>query len=159
MFRLGLISDTHGFLDARVARLLAGVNHIVHAGDVGSTDIIRKLEAIAPVTVVTGNCDSGLPYREIEVVQTGERKVIVQHIVDPRKLDLALQRRIDCEHPDAVVFGHTHRAFTQRVGKVLFVNPGYAGKPRFTLPRSIAVLSWRPSSKMDLEFLPLTEVE
>lgn len=142
MPRLGLISDTHGFLDPQVADLFAGVDHILHAGDIGWPQIILELEAIAPVTAVTGNTDHGLPYRETEVVRMAGQTFLVQHIVNPRRLEERLQRRISQERAGIVVFGHTHETCCERANGVLFVNPGSAGKARFGKPRTVAVLHW-----------------
>jgi uncharacterized protein len=139
--RIGVISDTHNHLDPLVPRLFAGVDHIVHAGDIGLPWILLELEEIAPVTAVTGNNDEGLEYGETALVQLADRKFLVHHIVDPRKPSPALTQRIIRENPDVVVFGHTHKRFCETIGNVLFFNPGYAGKPRFGAPRSVAVLN------------------
>jgi hypothetical protein len=138
--KIGVISDTHNFLDPRVPALFAGVDHILHAGDIGLPWLILELEKIAPVTAVLGNTDAAIPFNETEVVQLAGRKFLVRHIVDPRSPAETLQRRLAREQPDVVVFGHTHKPFCEAVGRTLFFNPGYAGKPRFALPRSIAIL-------------------
>jgi hypothetical protein len=140
--RLGLISDTHGFLDPRVLDLLAGVDHILHAGDVGPPRILLELESLAPVTAVSGNTDHGLACRETEVVSVQDRKFLVHHIVNPHRLTEALARHLEAARPDVVVFGHTHEPFCQTVGGVLFVNPGSAGRARFGKPRTLAILHW-----------------
>lgn len=138
--KIGLISDTHNFLDPRVAELFAGVEHILHAGDIGQQKIILELERIAPVTVVLGNNDLGLPYAETEVTELAGQKFLVHHIVTPTSLTERLQRRVELAQPDWVIFGHTHEACDKTVGKVRFINPGYSGKPRFNQPRSVALL-------------------
>ncbi len=142
MLKLGIISDTHNFLDPRIARLFAGVDHILHGGDVGLPSIVLALETIAPVTVVLGNTDdSTLGYRLTEVVELGRRKFLVQHIVNPRCLTDDLRDRISREQPDVVVFGHTHKPFCESIDGVLYFNPGYAGKSRFGMERSVAILN------------------
>jgi putative phosphoesterase len=138
--KIGVLSDTHDYLDPQVPRLFCGVDHIVHAGDVGLPWLLLQLEAIAPVTAVLGNTDTDIGLRETEVVHLAERKFLVHHIVDPHRLDERLRRRIDRERPAVVVFGHTHRPFCDTIDGVLFFNPGYAGKPRFGLPRRVAIL-------------------
>ncbi len=140
--RLGLISDTHGFLDPQVPARFAGVQHILHAGDIGPSQLILRLETIAPVTAVTGNTDHGLPYRETEVVTLFGRKLLVHHIVDPHRPSDLLQARLAREQPDVVVFGHTHETHCERIGTTLFVNPGSAGRARFGKPRTLAFLHW-----------------
>jgi uncharacterized protein len=141
MLSIGVISDTHGHLDPRLPELFKGVDHILHAGDIGLPWLILELEEIAPVTAVLGNCDTGLSYKETELVTLANRKFLLHHIVDVNNPDEKIKRRIIRENPDVVVFGHTHKRFCQTVGETLFFNPGYAGKPRFALPRSVAVLS------------------
>jgi uncharacterized protein len=138
--RIGVISDTHDFLDPRVKELFAGVDHILHAGDVGTVWITFQLEQIAPVTAVIGNTDGGLSFKETEVVELEGRKFLMQHIVNPHVPDEKLRRHIATHRPDAVIFGHTHKAFDQMVKGVRFFNPGYAGRPKFSQPRSVALL-------------------
>jgi len=141
MFKIGVISDTHNFLDPQVQKLFAGVDHILHAGDIGMPRIILDLESIAPVTSVMGNTDDpAFNYRMTEIVTLAQRKFLVHHIVNPHHLTNDLQRRIDRERPDVVVFGHTHKPFSEQIGRTLFFNPGYAGKQRFELERSVALL-------------------
>ncbi len=138
--KIGVISDTHGHLDPRIPELFAGVEHILHAGDIGAPSIILELENIAPVTAVLGNNDFGLNFRETEVVQLSGKKFLVHHIVHPPHPEEDIRRRITREVPDVVVFGHTHKAFSENLGATLYFNPGYAGKPRFRLERSVALL-------------------
>jgi putative phosphoesterase len=141
MTRIGIISDTHGHLDPKIPELFKGVNHILHAGDIGLPWLILQLEDIAPVTAVSGNTDAGLEYKETEVVQLDGRKFLLHHVVDVISPSEKLQRRLIRENPDVVVFGHTHKRFCETIGQVLFFNPGYAGKTRFNLPRSVAILN------------------
>ena len=138
--KLGVISDTHNFLDPNVGELFAGVEHILHAGDIGNAGIISQLEAIAPVTAVYGNTDMGLPFKETEVVTLAGRKFLVHHIVNPLALHDRLKERLARERPQVVVFGHTHKQFCRTMNGILFFNPGYAGKVKFGLQRSAAIL-------------------
>lgn len=139
--RIGVISDTHNFFDAEIPSLFAGVEHIIHAGDIGQPAILQALEEIAPVTAVAGNTDDpGFRYPLTEVVELGGLKFLVHHIVDPRALEDSLQSRIKRVLPDVVVFGHSHKPFCETVDGILFFNPGAAGKARFGLPRTLAVL-------------------
>ena len=148
---LGLISDTHDFLDPRVPSLFQGVEHILHAGDIGRASIILALERIAPVTAVLGNTDAGLDVRETELVELDGRKFLLHHIVDVREPHESLQHRIEVETPDVVVFGHTHKPHDETIGVTRYLNPGYAGKPRFNLPRSVALLHCGPDG-VQVEF-------
>jgi len=139
--KIGVVSDTHNFLDPRVLELFQGVDHILHGGDVGLPSTILQLEQIAPVTAVLGNTDDpSHRYRLTETIDLAGRKFLVHHIVNPRALDEALEKRIKWEKPDVVVFGHTHKPFCEQIGEVLFFNPGYAGKSRFGMERSAAIL-------------------
>jgi len=152
--KIGLISDTHGFFDLKVPEIFADVSHILHAGDIGGDSIVAELGAVAPVTAVLGNTDGSPTFRLTEVVALGQRKFLVHHIVNPHALKENLQFQIARERPDAVVFGHTHKAFCETIGGVLYLNPGYAGKPKFGVERSVAILHC-DETEIRPEFLPL----
>ncbi len=136
--RIGVISDTHGLLRPEAREFLRGCNHIIHAGDVGSENVLRELSVIAPVTVVRGNNDQGpwataLP--ETELVQFGELFVYVIH--DLAQLDIEPQ----AAGVGVVVSGHSHQPAIQERNAVLYVNPGSAGPRRFKLPIAVAELN------------------
>ena len=152
--KLALISDTHNHLDARVPEIFAGVDHILHAGDVGLSSILAELELIAPVTAVLGNNDSDLPIRETAVVTLGGKKFLVHHIVTPGFGPALIRERIQAESPDVVVFGHSHQMHAEQIGPTLFLNPGYAGRPRFRLERSVALLEIN-DGEISHRFIPL----
>jgi putative phosphoesterase len=152
--RLGIISDTHDFLDPRVPELFAGVDHILHGGDVGLPRLLLELRQIAPVTAVLGNTDAGVQLELTEVVELAGRKFLLHHIVNPRLPGDDLKARLARERPDVVVFGHTHRPFCERIGGTLFFNPGYAGRPKFGLARSVAILHC-DEKELRHEFIPL----
>lgn len=153
--KIGVISDTHNFFDPRIPSLFAGVEHILHAGDIGLPGILRELKEIAPVTAVSGNTDDpGFHYRETELVELGGMRFLVHHIVDPHRISEALKSRITRDRPDVVVFGHTHKPFCQRLEGRMFFNPGYAGNSRFGMPRSLAVLQCQ-DGEIRAEYRPL----
>jgi len=153
--RIGIISDTHGYFDPQVAERFAGVDHILHAGDVGTLDVLRELRALAPVTVVLGNVDfPEMGLRLTECVELAGKKFLLHHIVNPQHLGEDLQSSMAQLQPDVVVFGHSHIAFQKRLRGVLFFNPGYAGKPRFNQPRSLA-LAHLEAQGLRFESLPL----
>jgi uncharacterized protein len=135
---IGVVSDTHGLVRREALDALAGVAHIVHAGDVGSADVLTALERIAPVTAVRGNNDHGawaerLPERA--TVEIGGIRLLVVHdreAVGTAELD---------DGVDVLVTGHSHRPRIQRWASALHVNPGSAGPRRFTLPVTVARLS------------------
>jgi putative phosphoesterase len=152
--KIGVISDTHGFLDPRVEKIFAGVAHILHAGDIGNPVIELELKFIAPVTVVLGNTDLGLDFKETEIVTLAGRQFLVHHIVNPRALSEAMTARIQHSRPDVIVFGHTHKTFAETVDGIFFFNPGYAGKPKFGAERSVALLHCG-EKEIRHEFIPL----
>ncbi len=152
--KIGVISDTHDYFDPHILQLFHGVDHILHAGDVGMQIIIFDLEQIAPTTAVLGNTDLGNPLRLTELVTVGELKILVQHIVNPFALDEKLQARITRSRPDVVVFGHTHKAFNEVINGVRFFNPGYSGRPKHATPRSVAILHCE-GKNIRAEMLPL----
>ena len=139
--RIGILSDTHGLLRPEVFDRLAGVDHILHAGDVGPAELLVELEAIAPVTAVWGNTD-GWEVRdrvpEVARVELGGVRAVVVHGM---QLGSPTPEAVAAAHPDAglVVFGHSHRPVIRRVGSTLAVNPGSAGPRRFSLPVTLAV--------------------
>jgi uncharacterized protein len=134
---VGVISDTHGLLRPEAVDALAGVDVIVHAGDVGSHAVLVGLRRIAPVLAVRGNNDreawaAALP--EIVVTDVGAARVCVVHDLTGLDLDPGRQRI------DVVISGHSHRPCVERRGRVLLLNPGSAGPRRFRLPVSVARL-------------------
>jgi putative phosphoesterase len=152
--KIGVVSDTHDFLDPRILELFQGVDHILHAGDVGMQIIVFELEQIAPTTAVLGNTDLGNPLKLTEIVTLGDLKFLVHHIVNPYAPDDKLKARLTRSRPDVVVFGHTHKAFNEVIGGVRFLNPGYAGKPKFGTERSVAILHCE-GKDIRVEFVPL----
>jgi putative phosphoesterase len=140
---VGVVSDTHSHLYPRVVQLLEGVDHIIHAGDVGSAEVLRALRAIAPVIAVRGNCDldgwaNTLPSR-VEVELAGVR-IVVAHVALRPEGGSSGQAMV-------VVSGHSHIASLEQRGPVLYLNPGSAGPRRFGRPRTIAQLEiWPPAA-------------
>lgn len=141
--RIGIVSDTHGLLRPRLFELLDGVDHILHAGDLGAIELLTELEAIAPVTIVWGNTD-GMDVRarvpEMATVQLGEVTAAVMH---GHQLGSPNPRAVAAEHPsaDLVVFGHSHHPVIEYAQGVLAVNPGSAGPRRFNQPVTLVVAS------------------
>src|ERR671932_278234 len=145
---IGVISDTHGKLDERVFELFAGVRRIIHAGDIGDEELIWRLERIAPVIAVRGNTDADtlcFPTERMAVV--GGRTFYVRHqFATAEKLSAAQQRLIEQRMPDAVIFGHSHQAYSGHWRGTLLFNPGSAGPKRFKLPRSVGILELHEDS-------------
>jgi uncharacterized protein len=136
-FRIGIISDTHGLLRPEAEARLAGVDHIVHGGDIGHSDVIAALRRIAPVTAIRGNVDTGdwaREYAETELLRLADRSIFVVHDLKTLRIDpVALGI-------DVVVSGHSHVPKIDTVGGVLYLNPGSAGRRRFRLPITLATL-------------------
>jgi putative phosphoesterase len=135
--RVGLISDTHGLLRPQALDFLRGSDHIIHAGDITGPEILAPLAAIAPLTVVRGNNDRGAWARtlpETAVLRLGPVAIYVIHDIKDLPLDPAR------EGMRVVVSGHSHRPTRRERDGVLYVNPGSAGRRRFTLPISVGEL-------------------
>ncbi|MFC1492176.1 metallophosphoesterase family protein [Nitrospinota bacterium] len=137
--RLVILSDTHGRLPREVLRACEGADHIVHAGDVGSEDILHELGAVAPVTAVCGNVDRSemIPLRAW--VDVGKWRVLVQHIVWERGGPSAeIRDLISRESIDLLIFGHSHEPLCRQMDDLVFLNPGSCGPKRFSLPMTYA---------------------
>jgi putative phosphoesterase len=129
--RIGLISDTHGLLRPEALDFLAGSDHIVHGGDIGNPDILERLAGIAPLTVVRGNNDTAAWAKAIPETARLELGGVSIYVIHDLKA-------LDIDAPAAgvrvVVSGHSHKPACFERGGVLYVNPGSAGRRRFTLP-------------------------
>jgi putative phosphoesterase len=134
---IGVISDTHGLLRPEVFDVFRGVGLILHAGDIGSTEVLDGLKKLAPVIAVRGNNDTGAWAKRIpetEIVRAGSIEIYMVHDVKAIAWDSARK----CE---VVVSGHSHRPSIDERDGVLFLNPGSAGPRRFKLPISVAKIS------------------
>lgn len=134
---VGVIADTHGLLPPASIKSLKGVDLIIHAGDVGNTEVLNELQSIAPVVAVRGNMDmaeelSELP--ETEAIEVGNVLLYVIH--DIHKLDIAPAEA----GFDAVIFGHLHYPSVAEQSGVLFLNPGSVAQPRRNYPATIALI-------------------
>ena len=139
--RIGLVSDTHGMVRASLFTALAGVELILHAGDVGPDGVLAELEVIAPVRAVYGNTDRpGNPKHSAElVVDVGGVSIHVSH---GHELGSPTPEKLLAAYPQQVlVYGHTHRQLIVESDGRLVVNPGAAGARRFDLLPSVAVLT------------------
>ncbi len=137
MPNVGVISDTHGLLRPQVIEALSGSDFIIHAGDIGSIDVIDQLANIAPVTAIRGNVDKPLledAFAEEEVLELDDLHIYIIHNICDLNLDpLSSGFKV-------VVSGHSHKPNIERRDGVLYVNPGSAGPRRFSLPIAIATL-------------------
>jgi putative phosphoesterase len=149
--RFGLLSDTHGLLRPEALHALEGVEHLVHAGDVGSRGVLDALRARFPLTVVRGNVDRGGWADALPLTDTVELAGVRVHVLhDLEELDLDP----GAAGIDVVVSGHTHRPLIRRRRGVLWVNPGSCGPRRFDLPVTVALLHVGPET-VEAELVPL----
>ena len=137
MKRVGVISDTHGLLRPEALEALQGYDLIIHAGDMGSEDIIPALEGIAPVHAVRGNVDNGAWAWRFPLTEALELEGVALYIFHGH-----LELEID---PVAggfgvIIQGHSHRPLIKTENGVLYLNPGSAGRKRFSLPVTLATL-------------------
>ena len=142
---VGVVSDTHGYLNPRVTELLQGVDHILHAGDIGDDEIIRELSLIAPISVVRGNNDREGPTSlyplEVREALAGSKVLLTHEFKLPKRTDGPEMSRLSDVGVDIVVFGHSHIALQEQRDSILFFNPGAAGKRRFKVVPSIGFLT------------------
>jgi putative phosphoesterase len=146
MTLIGLISDTHGLLRREVAAALAGVDRILHAGDVGRPEVLEALQAIAPVTAVRGNVDTASWAEKLPtdtVTWIDGFNIYMIHSLGEMKMSPKAARM------DVVVSGHSHKPLIETRDDVLYVNPGSAGPQRFTLPISVGFLRLSPKVPID----------
>ena len=152
---LGVISDTHGLLRPEAVEALRGSDRILHAGDVGASEILEALAQIAPVTAIRGNVDTdpwarALP--ENEVLEAGGVSIYILH--DLGRLDL----KPEAAGFRVVVYGHSHQPKIEEKNGVLYFNPGNAGPRRFHLPVSLGRLTIG-AGKVRAEWAELAELE
>jgi len=139
--KVGIISDTHGLLRPEAVAALQGCERIIHAGDIGKGDIVQHLSAIAPVQVVSGNNDAGMPWADsvadvLHFDLEGWPTLLIHDMAD---VPAAL--RSDTR---LVITGHSHKPLIQWRGECLYINPGSAGRRRFKLPVTLVVLDVQP---------------
>ena len=150
--RIGVVSDTHGLLRPEIAPALAGVERILHLGDVGKSSILKELAKIAPVTAIRGNVDREGPCSELpetDVLLLNGRYVYMLHDLNTLHLDPAAGKF------GAVLFGPTHVPnFYKRKG-VLYFNPGSCGPRRFELPVTVGLLTVNEDGEFKAQVIPL----
>lgn len=135
--RIGILSDTHNLLRPRVLDLLAGCDRILHAGDVGSPELLARLREIAPVDAVRGNTDTGALADSLPETWSGEVEGLPSYMVHRREdVPPGWLRR-----GRLVVHGHSHRPELSWHGSCLLLNPGACGPRRFHLPLTLAILT------------------
>jgi putative phosphoesterase len=135
--RVGVISDTHGLLRPEAVVALLGVNHILHAGDVGDVAILDQLRQLAPLTAIRGNIDRSGPCAQLpatEWIELAGHNLYMLHNISDLDLDPAAAGIA------IIISGHSHKPGIQWRKGVLYFNPGSAGPHRFSLPVSLGFL-------------------
>lgn len=135
---LGVISDTHGLLRPEIFPIFAGVDYILHAGDIGGVSVLTQLEKIAPTLAVLGNTDSPIRFADIydtAILRTNQVSIYIIHNIGNLDLDPGKAGF------QAIIYGHSHIPSVETRKDILFVNPGSAGPERFSLPVSVARIS------------------
>ncbi len=139
--RVGVLSDTHGLLRPEALAALRGVDHLLHAGDVGDPRILDELRTLAPLTAIRGNIDRSGPCSALpatEAVELGGHLLYLVHAL--ADLDL----KPEAAGIAAVIYGHSHKPAMEWRHNVLYLNPGSAGPRRFKLPITVAILQVKP---------------
>ena len=150
--RIGVLSDTHGLLRPEALKALEGVDHILHAGDVGDPAILHRLSRIAPVTAIRGNIDTSGPCSELpatEAIELAGHLLYLVHAIDD------LDVKPGAAGISAVIYGHSHKGSIKEQDGILYLNPGSAGPRRFSLPITLALLYLEPES-VRAELIPLS---
>lgn len=151
---IGVISDTHGRFHPTIPEHFAGVDLILHAGDIGPRAIVEQLEAIAPVLAVTGNVDWGGPldrlYPRVQQIELAGHMIYMTHI-GGKPSDL--RGRLPEPKPAVYICGHSHITLLERDDDVLFLNPGSAGAARFGRRPSLARLTLADEISAELVWL------
>jgi putative phosphoesterase len=151
---IGIISDTHGLVRADVHTALAGVEIILHAGDVGGDDILDELALIAPIRAVYGNTDAPGQPRLSESLELSIGGLSI-HVSHGHEVGSPTPAKLLERYPaDVIVFGHTHRPLIARAGDRLALNPGAAGPRRSDLTPSVARLTIA-NGRAEAELVPL----
>ena len=155
--KIGVISDTHGFFHPEIPEVFSGVERIIHAGDIGSQDVLSQLEKIAPVICVSGNHEpeqipSALP--DFSLLELASKKIILTHSLTTmswRDFKDALERSESSNFvaealgsAELVIFGHTHFPLWEQIRGIYFLNPGYAGPDAKEAEPTVATLVLKP---------------
>ena len=163
--RIGVISDNHGYLDPAVLDVFAGVNHIIHAGDIVDPEILERLATVAPVTAVVGNMDSGGPTAALPRHVVGEVagvRFVVGHKRKRLLKDLAagnIEGLPKAAAPDLVIYGHDHVPAAAWVDGTLYLDPGSASAPHEEDDGpTVAIVEVRPAG-LAVTFVPLERRE
>jgi uncharacterized protein len=150
---VGLLSDTHGWLDPALLEHFRGAELIVHAGDIGSHAVLDALRAVAPVVAVRGNIDGGvlLDLPTTNVAEVAGRRLAVTHMAgSPLRPNDAVRALLARDRPDVIVVGHSHIMVAARVDGALWINPGASGNEGFHEHRTACLLAFSSTGELRL---------
>jgi uncharacterized protein len=157
--RLGVLSDTHDFLDPKLYDAFAGVDAILHAGDICGDRLLDDLQVLAPVFAVSGNMDGTPTVRRPQRFSgefEGVRVCMTHgHLVDPRAYCASARKLFAADRPRLIVYGHSHRAKLETCEGVTCLNPGSAGNARFGERPSAAIVVIDADGALECQFIPL----
>jgi putative phosphoesterase len=161
MTRVGLISDTHGFLDPSISTHFSAVDQIWHLGDIGSEEVLESLKKVKPTKAVFGNIDSkALEWKlnENEVIELEGIRFLLRHIAaKPPKYNKATRDLIHLEKINVLICGHSHQkcVIKDRDNGIVFINPGAAGNQGFHKERYVMILTLDNKKITNLEQIKL----
>lgn len=161
MKKIGILSDTHSFWDDKYVQYFNACDEIWHAGDIGNEDVANRLEQIAPLRAVCGNCDGGMlrrRFKEVAIFEIEGVKVLMTHIGGyPGKYAPGIKTLLLEEKPALMVCGHSHilKVMHDRMLNVLHINPGAAGKQGWHVVRTMIILSIDNGVIKDCEVIEL----
>ncbi len=161
MKRIGILSDTHGYIDENILKYFEKCDEIWHAGDIGTMEVVEQLEAFKPLKAVYGNIDNHkirASFPEVNAFKCEEATVLMKHIVGyPGRYDRSMQEVFESYSPKLLVAGHSHilKVMHDKKRNLLFINPGAAGKNGFHKVRTLIRLTIDDSDFKDLEVVEL----
>lgn len=159
--KIGLISDTHGYIDDNILNHFKGCDEIWHAGDIGDEKVIEQLQSISKVRAVYGNIDdqkARISWPEEEIIRIGNTTIFMVHIgAYPPKYPKTLRQRLEQVNPDIFICGHSHILKVMKDNKhnLLYINPGAAGHHGFHKKRTIMLLTFNSDGLFDLKVVEL----
>ena len=161
MKKVLVISDTHSYIDDRIIKYASEADYVIHAGDIGSFDVIRKLKSVSEVLFVYGNIDGNDIRSEsnrFEFFKIDDLKILLTHISGKTpKYNKETLIKIKDHNPDLLIAGHSHILKIQydKINKLVFLNPGAAGRHGFHLKRTMLRFEIKLNKIENLEIIEL----
>ena len=161
MKKVLVISDTHSYIDDRIIKYASEADYVIHAGDIGSFDVIRKLRSVSEVLFVYGNIDGNDIRSEsnrFEFFKIDDLKILLTHISGKTpKYNKETLIKIKEHNPDLLIAGHSHILKIQydKINKLMFLNPGAAGRHGFHLKRTMLRFEIKLNKIENLEIIEL----